>query len=134
MHEFFERIRNERADIETLKMRIQELEYTLLPSGIRYDTSKVQTSPSDRMLETAARIDVLERKMRKKLEQLDADMVKAIGIVQAMPTPQYRQLLTLRYLTGKMSWEEVAKEMGFSVDHVKGYMKKAAFAEAINTQ
>lgn len=136
MHNFFNSIREERADIETLQLRIKELEFSLLPSGIRYDSDRVQTSPSDRMLETAAKIDALERRMKKKLEQLNADMCKAVEIVQAMPTPAYRQLITLRYLTGKMSWEDVAEVMGYSVDHVKGHMHRSALREAgkVNTR
>ena len=136
MHNFFNAIREERADIETLQLRIKELEFSLLPSGIRYDSDRVQTSPSDRMLETVAKIDALERRMRKKLEQLNDDMFKAVAIVQDMPTPAYRQLLTLRYLTGKMSWEDVAEVMGYSVDHVKGYMNRQALMEAgkVNTR
>lgn len=136
MHNFFNSIREERADIETLQLRIKELEFSLLPSGIRYDSDRVQTSPSDRMLETAAKIDALERRMKKKLERLNDDMFKAVAIVQAMPTPAYRQLLTLRYLTGKMSWEDVAEVMGYSVDHVKGYMNRQALREAgkVNTR
>lgn len=136
MHNFFNSIREERADIETLQLRIKELEFSLLPSGIRYDSDRVQTSPSDRMLETAAKIDALERRMKKKLERLNDDMFKAVAIVQAMPTPAYRQLITLRYLTGKMSWEDVAEVMGYSVDHVKGHMHRAALREAgkVNTR
>lgn len=137
MQKFFERIRNERADIETLQMRIKALQLSLLPSGIRYDTDRVQTSPTDKMVEVASQVDALERKMKAKLTALNADMVKGISIVQAMPTPQYRQLITLYYLTStKTSWDDVAAIMGYSTDHVKGYMKNKAFAEArnVNTQ
>jgi DNA-directed RNA polymerase specialized sigma24 family protein len=136
MLKFFEKVRAERADIETLQLRIKELQLSLLPSGIRYDTDKVQTSPSDQMLEIAAKVDDLERKMQSKLTKLNADMVKAMTIVQAMPTPKYRQLITLYYLTGRMSWEDVAKVMDYSVDHVKGHMRRMAMEEAskVNTQ
>lgn len=136
MLKFFKRIRNERSDVETLQLRIKELQLSLLPSGIRYDTDKVQTSPSDKMIEVAAKVDALERQMQKKLTALNADMVRAIAIVQAMPTPEYRQLLTLRYLTGtRTSWEQIADIMGYSVDHVRGYMHKNAISEAwkVNT-
>jgi DNA-directed RNA polymerase specialized sigma24 family protein len=132
----FKRIRNERSDVETLQLRIKELQLSLLPSGIRYDTDKVQTSPSDKMIEVAAKVDALERQMQKKLTALNADMVQAIAIVQAMPTPEYRQLLTLRYLTGnRMSWEQIADVMGYSTDHVRGYLHKSAINEAreVNT-
>ena len=136
MLKFFKMVRSERADIETLQLRIKELQMSLLPSGIRYDKDKVQTSPSDQMLEIAAKVDDLERKMQSKLAKLNADMVKAMTIVQAMPTPEYRQLLTLRYLTGRMSWEQIAEVMGYSVDHVKGYLHKMSIDEAnkFNTQ
>lgn len=129
-------IRSERQDIETLQIRIQELQLSLLPSGIRYDTDKVQTSPSDKMLEVTAKVDALERQMNRKLKKLNDDMIKAIAIVQAMPTPEYRKLLTLRYLDkDRMSWEQIADNMGYSVDHVKGYMHKNALNEArkVNT-
>ena len=135
MLKFFKTVRNERADIETLQLRIKELQLSLLPRGIRYDSDKVQTSPSDQMLEVAAKVDALERKMQAKLVKLNQDMVRAMEIVQAMPTPEYRQLLTLRYLTGHMSWEQIAEVMGYSVDHVRGYLHKNAIAEArkVNT-
>ena len=133
MLKFFKRIRNERSDVETLQLRIKELQLSLLPSGIRYDTDKVQTSPTDKMIEVAAKVDALERQMQKKLTALNADMVRAIAIVQAMPTPEYRQLLTLRYLTGtRTSWEQIADVMGYSVDHVRGYLHKNAINEARN--
>ena len=136
MRKFFRMIRSERQDIETLQIRIQELQLSLLPSGIRYDTDKVQTSPSDKMLEVTAKVDALERQMNRKLKKLNDDMIKAIAIVQAMPTPEYRKLLTLRYLDkDRMSWEQIADNMGYSVDHVKGYMHKSALNEArkVNT-
>ena len=136
MQKFFKRIRNERSDVETLHLRIKELQLSLLPSGIRYDTDKVQTSPSDKMIEVAAKVDALERQMQKKLNALNADMIKAIAIVQAMPTPEYRQLLTLRYLTGsRTSWKQISEIMGYSEQHVKQYMHDAALIEAskVNT-
>ena len=135
MLKFFKTVRNERADIETLQLRIKELQLSLLPRGIRYDRDKVQTSPSDQMLEVASKVDALERKMQAKLVKLNQDMVRAMEIVQSMPTPEYRQLLTLRYLTGHMSWEEIAEVMGYSVDHVRGYLHKNAINEArkVNT-
>lgn len=136
MLKFFKMVRAERADIETLQLRIKELELSLLPRGIRYDRDKIQTSPSDQMIEVASKIDELERKMQAKLVKLNGDMVKAVTIVQAMPTPEYRQLITLRYLTGsRTSWEQIAEIMGYSVDHVRGYIHKCAIEEArkVNT-
>lgn len=130
MLKFFKTVRAERADIETLQLRIKELQMSLLPRGIRYDTDKVQTSPSDQMLEVAAKLDALERKMQTKLVKLNNDMVKAMEIVQTMPTPEYRQLITLRYLTGRMTWEQIAEIMEYDDVHVRGYMHNRAIEEA----
>ena len=130
MLKFFKTVRDERADIETLQLRIKELQLSLLPRGIRYDGDKVQTSPSDQMLEVAAKVDALERKMQMKLVKLNQDMVKAMEIVQAMPTPEYRQLITLRYLTGRMTWEQIAEIMEYDDVYVRGYMHKRAIEEA----
>ena len=130
MLKFFKTVRDERADIETLQLRIKELQLSLLPRGIRYDGDKVQTSPSDQMLEVAAKVDALERKMQMKLVKLNQDMVKAMEIVQAMPTPEYRQLITLRYLTGRMTWEQIAEIMEYDDVYVRGYMHKRALEEA----
>lgn len=131
MLKFFKTLRAERSDIKTLQLRIIELQMSLLPRGIRYDSDKIQTSPSDQMLEVTAKLDALERKMEAKLAQYEADKVKAITIVNAMPTAKYRQLLTLRYLTEtRMSWEQIAKEMDYDVVHVRGYLHKSALKEA----
>ena len=131
MLKFFRRVRDERADIETLQLRIKELQMSLLPSGIRYDTDKVQTSPTDQMLKVAAEVDALEREMQQKLTRLNADMLRAMQIVEAMPTARYRQLITLYYLTGsRTTWEQVANIMDYDVIYVKGVLRNAAIDEA----
>lgn len=45
--QFLYSFRDEQTEIDELNDRIYELEMSLLPSGIRYDQEKVQTSPSD---------------------------------------------------------------------------------------
>ena len=40
---------------------------SILPSGIRYDTLKVQTSPDDSMSRVMAEVDEYERKIREHL-------------------------------------------------------------------
>lgn len=132
----FKKVRAERAEVLAIQQQINECRLTLLPSGIRYDTDRVQTSPSDMMLEVAARVDELERKNAVHIAQLTEDLIKATDIIYAVETPEYRQLLTLRYLTGnRTSWESIANTMGYSVDHVRGYMHQKAIHEArkVNT-
>lgn len=132
------RVRAERAEALSVQMQIDELRSSLLPSGIRYDTDKVQTSPADQMLEIAARVDELQRKNATHLARLTEDLIQAVDIVQKIDAPECRQLLTLRYLTGNRitsSWESIANTMGYSVDHVRGYLHQRAIREArkVNT-
>ena len=46
---WFKQVRKERYEIEHLKELINTAKAGLLPSGIRYDRDKIQTSPDDTM-------------------------------------------------------------------------------------
>ena len=46
---FLKCIRSKRFELADLKEQRDEIYYSLMPSGIRYDLDKVQTSPTDRM-------------------------------------------------------------------------------------
>ena len=133
----FKSIRAKRSLLNTLELEREQLRLSLLPSGIRYDTDRVQTSPTDRMLETAAELSDLDQKINDQIARIRTDIDLAHDVIQKIPTPEYQQLLHLRYLVvskknprGVMSWEEVADEMGYSPAHIKGYMHGKAVAEA----
>lgn len=130
------RVRAERTEAFSVQEQINELRLTLLPSGIRYDTDRVQTTPTDKMLETVSKLDELERKQAAHLARLTEDLITATEIVNSMPTSEYRQVLLMRYLTGnRTSWETIAGTMGYSADHVRGYLHYKAIEEArkVNT-
>lgn len=55
-----------------IRARAEELRLSLLPSGITYDRDRVQTSPKERIVETMAKIDELDREYR----DITADMMK----------------------------------------------------------
>ena len=69
--EYLQRIRSERLEIVQLQETVDELIYSLLPSGIRYDTLKVQTSPDDPMVRVMSEVDEYERKIRQHLSKLE---------------------------------------------------------------
>ena len=54
---FLNSIRDKREEVNLLKGKRNELYYSLMPSGIRYDLDKVQTSPEDRMPVVAGDLD-----------------------------------------------------------------------------
>lgn len=134
---FFKSIRAKRSLLNTLELERDQLRLSLLPSGIRYDATRVQTSPTDRMLETAAELSDLDQKISAQIVSLRKDIDLAHDVIQQISVPEYQQLLLLRYLVaskknprGVMSWEEVADQMGYSPAHIKGYLHGRAIAEA----
>ena len=129
---FLKGIRKKRRELRIIQDRIGQLRMSLYPSGIRYDIDRVQTSPTDRMVEVAAQLDEIERKEREHVRQILSDNDKAETLVSLMPTSEYRQLIYLRYLASdeSSSWESVANAMHYSSDHVRGRMHGAAIAEA----
>ena len=113
--EYLQRIRSERLEVVQLQETVDELIYSLLPSGIRYDTLKVQTSPDDQMARVMAEVDEYERKIREHLSKLVDRQNVAFAYVSALEKSDYRQVLTLYYLTGeRLTWHQVADKMDLS--------------------
>lgn len=130
---FLKQIRVKRRELGILENTIKELRFMLMPSGIRYDLDKVQTSPEDRMSQTVDDLLTVERRQKKQLDRLMSDLAKAEKLIESMPTPEYRELIRLRYISGglkPMTWEQIAEQMGYSSDHVRGKLHGKAIIEA----
>ena len=113
--ECLRKIRAERLEIEQLSEQIEELKYSLLPSGIQYDKIKVQTSPDDMMLRIAAEIDTYERQIRQHLEKMISRQNTAIKYIGMLERSEYRQVLILYYMTSpRPTWTQVANTMSLS--------------------
>ena len=95
---FLKCIRNERLEIISLKETRDDIYYSLMPSGIRYDLDKVQTSPVDRMPAVAGNLAEIQTILDGRIEKLSEDLVLANRVIDQVPTPECRQLLALRYL------------------------------------
>ena len=129
----FKRIRTARRELADIQRTKEELRFMLLPSGIRYDKEKVQVSPSDKMHETADELLDLERVEDEQIERLKADILTAERVIADMKNPTHRELIRLRYLSGgikPLTWEQVAKRMGYDADHVRGRLHGNAIKEA----
>ena len=130
---FLKQIRTKRRELGILENSIQEMRFMLMPSGIRYDLDKVQTSPEDRLSQSVADLVAVELRQKRQIERLMSDIAKAEKLIEVMPTPEYRELIRLRYVSGGlklMTWEQVAEQMGYSADHVRGKLHGKAIAEA----
>ena len=134
---FLKSIRSKRLLLNTLDLERKQLQSELFPSGIRYDRDRVQTSPSDRMPDIASDLLDLDKAIEVQITELSRDIHLANEVISQIQSPEYQQLLHLRYIVaskknprGIMNWEEVASEMGYSTRHVMGYMHGKAIAEA----
>lgn len=116
------KIRNEQREIQELKERIDTEYASLLPSGIRYDIDKVQTSPTDRMTQTMADIDEHMGMLKAKLSELMKHKLWAEGVIDTLGDARQRQALSLYFLTpGRLSMDEVAERMGYSHGAAYGF-------------
>lgn len=109
---FFRKIRLERREIRILSERIHIRELSLLPSGIRYDKTDVQTSIEDKMSEKLAEISDYELKRQKLLQALMLRQSQAIDIISGIPDTKQRQIMEIYYLDStNPTWQDVADEM-----------------------
>ena len=125
-------IRAERTEIVCLREMAYEIRAGLLPKAITYDGVNVQTSPQDMTSEIMAKIIQIEELEGKRLVRLRTHVMMAERVIDQMPTAEYRNLISLRYIHGKspMSWYDVAEKMGYSSKYVRGKLHGRALAEA----
>lgn len=113
--EYLQTIRSERLEIIQLQETIDELTYSLLPSGIRYDSVKVQTSPDDSMARIVARISEYEARIKNHLGELVEKQNVSFSNISQLDNSEYRLVLTLYYLNGdRLTWHQVADRMAYS--------------------
>ena len=116
---YLQKIRSERLEVVQLQETVDELIYSLMPSGIRYDTLKVQTSPDDQMARVMAEVDEYERQIREHLQKLIERQNIAFAHIGALERSDFRQVLTLYYLTGeRLTWHQVADKMDLSEQRI----------------
>lgn len=130
---FLNGIRDAREEINTLKQKRDELYYSLMPSGIRYDTDRVQTSPEDRMPVVTGDIYEIQQQLNQMIESLAHDINLAMKLVNRMKVSKHRQLILLRYFgldRESTTWEKVADNMGYTPEYVRGELHGNAIKEA----
>lgn len=99
-----------------LRSRKEELESSLLASGIRYDSIHVQTSPKDMMPETMAKIAEVDRQIKEAVRERDRaaqKIEKACGCL----TLEEKTVIMRYYVAGK-KMEQIANEMKYGLSTV----------------
>ena len=97
----------------------------LLPSGIRYDIDKVQTSPIDRMSEIMAELVDAEKEMFKDMPRM---INKRTYIINACKRMKYGELIKMYYID-IMSWQYIADYLGITKSRLYYTLRPKALME-----
>ena len=110
-----------RAKASILAEQIATLQSCLLPSAIRYDLDKVQSSPDDQTSAIFAKIDELERERKALVDGL-ADHYDEMRetFIKALTHSEYYECLCLRYISD-FTQEETAEKMHTTDRNVRRY-------------
>lgn len=104
----------------------ETLRSCLLPSGIRYDTDKVQVSPSDQMSEIEAQVMDLEQKIQHLEAKKKIAIVSITKAIYKLPN-ENEQTVLMEYYIGKKSVEQIADGMNISTRGTY-YIKRKAIS------
>lgn len=114
--EFLLQIRVLERTIWRLTMKRDELQSCLLPSAIRYDLDKVQTSPEDRLAEIAGEVLEIERKLRTLRERKACLVIEISAAIDRLEDDREKTILTAYYI-GRHSMTDIADVIGYSLPH-----------------
>ena len=99
--EYLSQINVYRYQIEALARKRAELEHEAAGvKAITYDRDRVQTSPENRLEKIMARLDDIDRRYSRRIEQYHKEVAKREKQIAGLDTPLYAELLALRYIDG----------------------------------
>lgn len=109
-------IRDEQKEIKILNDRLEELESSLMPQAIQYDTERVTTSPTADALPMAIeRINECAAKLKEKIRELNDRRYNAVRIIGQLSDSRERATLTSFFLsTDRKTMYQVSVDLGYS--------------------
>ena len=102
--------------IEQIKSKIIALRYTLMPSAIRYDMDKVQTSPIDALPDRMAQISELEDNLMEMNQIYQIEINDIIKACNEMGKEPEKTILMMQYVGG-LSVITIAGRLNYSVSY-----------------
>lgn len=110
---FLGEVRRIDSRIRRMKDQVDTLRASLLPSGIRYDTDRVQTSARDPLPEVMARIDELEGQIIRLHIQRAEAVLRIEAAIDSIGDPELQEILTAFYSKGERA-RAIAKRLHYS--------------------
>ena len=93
--------------IQAKKRKRTERLLAMVPGAIRYDTPRVQSSPSDRMSEIMGEVDELDQEIEDLRELLRLKRQEVADLSRRELDEQVCRVIILRYIDG-LQWRDVA--------------------------
>ena len=113
--QFLYSVRDEQKEIEELNERIYEMRMSLLPGAMRYDTDKVQVSPTDTTTDRMAEIAEYMGELKRKQSALTDKRLKAQRLINHLADSRERQVLDIYFLSVKRpGMKDVAVMLNYS--------------------
>lgn len=123
VYEFLDKPRKLRSQIIIVEANIEALKLSQLPGAIRYDKDKIQVQPEDPMAKYVVRLEELEAKREKLLEQYYESVDAITTAIYKLPEDQ-ANVMACKYLGGK-SLRETAHALNKSMGFVRYQMSMA---------
>lgn len=111
--------------IQAKKRKRTERLLAMVPGAIRYDTPRVQSSPSDRMSEIMGEVDELDQEIEDLRELLRQRRQEVADLSRRELDEQACRVIILRYIDG-LQWRDVAAAVHKSESTVFRIHKDAA--------
>lgn len=112
LKETFNRPRRIKYQICAINSQIASLEDCLLPGAIRYDTDRVDSSPSDRMPQVMAEIADLCTKQKRLERELFEAQKQVKDICESIDDDLERTVLLMRFI-GCQTFEQIGLELSY---------------------
>ena len=122
-YNYLKQVRRLELSIWRLCLQHDELQSCLLPAAIRYDKDKVQVTPEDKLSDVAAAVLDLENRIRELQRQKATLVMEINAAINALPDEKESVILTAYYVK-RMSMEDVADKVGYSVQHTYRLRKR----------
>ena len=123
-YDYLLQIRRLDGKIRLAIQQYEALKSQLLPSGIRSDLDKIQTTPEDRFSELEAITIDLEKNIKELRQQKQKAIVEVTRTIYRLKDDEAETVL-LMYYVGRKPIEDIADAMNYSVRSVY-YIKRRA--------
>lgn len=124
VYEFLAAPKETAAKIRRKRRQRAEKLAGMLPGAIRYDLPRVQSSPSDRMSQSAAEVDELDREI-EELKALKRQQRQAIiDVAESLENEDAGRCIVLHYVDG-LKWADVARAVHRSESTVFRWQREA---------